>query len=65
MVRSFDQVARAPLELMCRDHPAERERLNGPLARWSSAITQRFLAAYAQAASGPRPTRNRRSRRRT
>ncbi|MFZ0791695.1 MAG: alpha-amylase, partial [Chromatiaceae bacterium] len=52
MVRSFDQVAPAALELMCRDHPAERERLNEPLARWSSAITQRFLAAYAQEASG-------------
>ncbi|MCU0835344.1 MAG: maltose alpha-D-glucosyltransferase [Chromatiaceae bacterium] len=52
MVRSFDYAGRNALELVCRVRPSERERLAGPLARWSAAMVQRFLAAYREAAEG-------------
>jgi maltose alpha-D-glucosyltransferase/alpha-amylase len=52
ITRSFDNVARTALELMCRDHPSERGRLREPLLRWSRQMIQRFLATYGEAARG-------------
>ncbi len=52
LVYSFEHAARHALEVICREHPSERERLGVTLADWGRAMAQRFLEAYGKAAAG-------------
>jgi maltose alpha-D-glucosyltransferase/alpha-amylase len=52
MLRSFHYATGNALELMCRDRPADRERLTQPLERWQAERIGCFRTAYAAAAAG-------------
>jgi len=52
VVRSFHYAGGNALERLARDHPSDRERIAGPIARWRLQMIQRFLAAYEETASG-------------
>jgi maltose alpha-D-glucosyltransferase/alpha-amylase len=54
ILRSFRYAAARTLTLVSQDHPAERERMADPFARWSGAMSERFLAAYREAAADAR-----------
>jgi maltose alpha-D-glucosyltransferase/alpha-amylase len=48
---SLDAAVRDALASLSRDHPAERQRLAEPLARWRAAMVARLLASYDVAAA--------------
>jgi maltose alpha-D-glucosyltransferase/alpha-amylase len=52
VVRSFHYAGGNALERLARDHPSDRERIAGPIARWRLQMIRRFLAAYEETASG-------------
>jgi maltose alpha-D-glucosyltransferase/alpha-amylase len=54
ILRSLQYAAAHTLTLVSQDHPAERERMADPLTRWSIAMSERFLAAYREAAADAR-----------
>jgi len=52
LLRSFDYAAANLLARIGDEHPAESERLSGPVIEWRDAMTHRFLDAYREAAAG-------------